>query len=87
MHVRVSIVRTAEVSTRYTGWRELGGGVEENAEGLGAEVDGVVCVGVEGGYVGGEEVLGGFGRAHVLGDPVVDGDDGLFLGDEAAADV
>lgn len=44
----------------------------------------MVCVGV---VVGCEEEARCVGGGHVVGDPVVDWDDGFFFGDEAAADV
>ena len=44
----------------------------------------MVCVCVVGGC---EEEARCVGGGHVVGDPVVDWDDGFFFGDEAAADV
>lgn len=79
--VRVGVVRAPQVGLRR------GGGAEEDADGLRAEVHGIVCVGVEGGDVRCEEELGCLGGSHVFRDPVPDGDDGLFFGYEAAADI
>ena len=61
---------------------------KKHPQGARAQVDGIVGVGIESGIaVGGEEELGCIVGIHVLGDPIVDGDDGFFFGDEAAADI